>query len=241
VSTQSTPVSTPSTPCEYSEYPHVSTPSTACRSYAQLRPSRCRHKGLPRRAKHSAPSCGARCPSLHSTVAPSPHKGRSAERSMVRITRSRPRLDTGGMSGSSLVRRCCAASIAIAIAHGPHIECTQCCAHGASTIRARRHVPYRRRCLRAHPRTHVRGSARGSACVCACAPSCVRARGLAPHGRDERNEGALSTREYALACGVCALRPHCVRAGGLARCVAAGGYSRPITLRACRQCRVSTR
>jgi hypothetical protein len=38
------------TACEYSDYPHVSTPSTACRSYVPLRTNRCRHKRLPYRA-----------------------------------------------------------------------------------------------------------------------------------------------------------------------------------------------
>ncbi len=61
--------------------------------------------------------------------------------------------------------------LSIAIAHGPHVECTQCCAHGV--IRARRHVPYRRRCLRVHPCTHARGRVRGSACACMCALVCV--------------------------------------------------------------------
>jgi hypothetical protein len=81
--------------------------------------------------------------------------------------------------------------------------------------------------------------------VCACAHSCVRARGPQRRGARTTAKGALSTREGAPstreyegaqsvspgALRACALRPHCARAGGLARCVAAGGYSRPITLR----------
>jgi hypothetical protein len=131
------------------------------------------------------------------------------------LTCARPRLDTGGMSGSSLGRQCRASPTASTIAHGPHVECTECCAHGASTIRARRHVPYRRRCLRVHPCTHVRGRVRVR--VCACAHSCARARGPQRNGALYKREGALSTHQYALACGVRVPsdRIACGRAGSL--------------------------
>jgi hypothetical protein len=218
VSTQSTPCEYSEYPCEHSEYPceyaeyaceHAEHPMPLVRAAAaQSLPTQ-----MPFPAEPSTPrSHSARVPHRCVRPSPSPHTGGSAERSTV--TGPRPRRDTGGMSGSSLARQCCASSIVDQ--YGPRTT------HRAHTVL--------RRCLRIHPCA--------GAWECFCVRMCAlvwEGEGSAAERRAHRSERRTQhtggSAEYPRVspgpCGV-GLRPHCVRAcGRLARCVAAGGYSRP--------------
>ena len=191
-----------STPCEHSRVPHAAR-TRSCgpivadtnafpaepsipRSHAALVPMACIRPSRPLRTNAG-----------------------SAERSMVRITCPRPRLDTGGMSGSSLVRQCCASPIAATIAprttHREYIVSAVQCAWGE-----------RDPCQAAHP---LLASVPARMCMRACARSaCVRMCALACEGESPQRKRRAPQRRTLHTGGSAEhsrVRPHGVRAGGL--------------------------